>query len=173
MLFWIVIAVLTVAAVVALLLPLLKGAATASERSAGEAAVYRDQLAEIERDRASGLISAEDADYARAEVGRRLLAVAGEAEDCPGKARKNPLAEAFVIVALPAVGLGLYLLTGSPGTPAAPLAARLENPGDNMDLLVAKAERHLAQNPVGGDRAWGGDVVAGRARPAIRSGLAG
>lgn len=157
MLFWIVIAVLTVVVVIALLLPLTRSSAVATGRAAGEAAVYRDQLAEIERDKASGLISAEDADYARAEVGRRLLAIGKEAEGAAAARKRHPLVEAFVVVLLPAVGIGLYLLTGSPGTPAAPLEARLANPGDNMDLLVAKAERHLAQNPGDGN---GWDVLA-------------
>ena len=54
MLFWILSALLTVAVAVALLYPLLKGAAPAPVDDAGEAAVYRDQLKELER---SGLIS--------------------------------------------------------------------------------------------------------------------
>src|SRR5690606_36995137 len=41
----------------------------------------------------------------------------------------------------------LYLLLGNPGMPDQPLEARLANPGNNIALLVAKAERHLAQNP--------------------------
>jgi cytochrome c-type biogenesis protein CcmH len=52
-----------------------------------------------------------------------------------------------VTLLVPAVGLSLYLLLGNPQLPDQPLAARLENPGQNMALLVAKAERHLAENP--------------------------
>jgi cytochrome c-type biogenesis protein CcmH len=36
---------------------------------------------------------------------------------------------------------------GNPGLPDQPLEARLANPGSNLALLVAKAERHLAENP--------------------------
>ncbi|GEO84394.1 MULTISPECIES: c-type cytochrome biogenesis protein CcmI [Alphaproteobacteria] len=160
MLFWIISAFLTVAVAVALLLPLLKGAGSAPIDDAGEAAVYRDQLKELERDKAQGLISAEDAGYARAEIGRRLLAVSNEAVDASGRSGAkglNLLAQAFVILCVPAVGLGLYLKTGSPDMPAAPLAARLENPGNNIELLVAKVERHLAENPNDGA---GWDVLA-------------
>ncbi|MFY8102384.1 MAG: c-type cytochrome biogenesis protein CcmI, partial [Allorhizobium sp.] len=46
--------------------PLLRPSARATRYDEGEAAVYRDQLRELERDKAEGLISAEDADYARA-----------------------------------------------------------------------------------------------------------
>lgn len=160
MLFWIVSAFLTVAVAVALLYPLLKGAAPTPIDDAGEAAVYRDQLKELERDKAQGLISAEDASYARAEIGRRLLAVSGKSE-IPGEIGRtnglNRFAQAFVILCLPAVGLGLYLKTGNPDMPAAPLAARLENPEGNIELLVAKVERHLAANPNDGS---GWDVLA-------------
>lgn len=160
MLFWIVSALLTVAVAVALLYPLLKGAAPAPVDDAGEAAVYRDQLKELERDKAAGLISEEDAGYARAEIGRRLLAVSGDGETAQktGRAgRLNALSQAFIILCLPAVGLGLYLKTGNPDMPAAPLEARLENPGNNIELLVAKVERHLAENPNDGS---GWDVLA-------------
>jgi len=160
MLFWILSALLTVAVAVTLLWPLLKGAPPAALDDAGEAAVYRDQLKELERDKAEGLISAEDAGYARAEIGRRLLAVSGESTKASDSGRTkglNKLAQAFVILCVPAVGLGFYLKTGSPDMPAAPLAARLENPGNNIELLVAKVERHLAQNPADGS---GWDVLA-------------
>jgi len=160
MLFWIVSALLTVAVAVALLYPLLKGAAPAPVDDAGEAAVYRDQLKELERDKAAGLISEEDAGYARAEIGRRLLAVSGDgnmAQKTGRAGRLNALSQAFIILCLPAVGLGLYLKTGNPDMPAAPLEARLENPGNNIELLVAKVERHLAENPNDGS---GWDVLA-------------
>ncbi|MBV2184762.1 MAG: c-type cytochrome biogenesis protein CcmI [Rhizobium sp.] len=160
MLFWIVSALLTVAVAIALLFPLLKGASPAPVDDVGEAAVYRDQLKELERDKAAGLISNEDAGYARAEIGRRLLAVSGEGTktvDTSKAKGRNALSQAFVILCLPAIGLGLYLKTGSPDMPAAPLAARLENPGNNIELLVAKVERHLAENPNDGS---GWDLLA-------------
>jgi len=165
MLFWILIAVLTAGLAAVLLFPLLRGATGEVPDRAGEAAVYRDQMKELERDRASGLIGAEEADYARAEIGRRLLAVSAKAgvpaaADAPKpelRKRGHALATAFIILILPAIGLCLYIRTGSPGLPSQPLQARLDNPGNNLDLLVAKAERHLAQNP---DDGAGWDLLA-------------
>jgi len=164
MLFWIISALLTVFVAVLLLSPLLRASARATRYDEGEAVVYRDQLRELERDKASGLISAEDADYARAEIGRRLLAVAGaEKGDGEGdkaseataggrpKRRRYTLSQAFILLCLPIIGLAGYLEIGSPGTPDAPLAARIENPGDDVNLLVAKVERHLATNPGDGN----------------------
>ncbi|EKF58228.1 cytochrome-c-type biogenesis protein [Agrobacterium albertimagni AOL15] len=165
MLFWIISALLTVFVAVVLLSPLLRASARATRYDEGEAAVYRDQLRELERDKAQGLISAEDADYARAEIGRRLLAIAarekvgeaGEGSEPSGGAgnpsarRRYTWSQAFILLCLPVIGLAGYLEIGSPGTPDAPLAARMENPGDDVDLLVAKVEQHLASNPADGN----------------------
>ena len=150
MFLWIVLAVLTAAVAAILLATLARSAKTTTPDRAGEIAVYRDQLDELERDRNQGLISAEEAEYAKAEIGRRLLSVAGEAETRgEGSTGRAGMTASGVTVTLlvPAVGLSLYLLLGSPQIPDQPLAARLENPGQNMALLVAKAERHLAENP--------------------------
>lgn len=153
MFLWIILAILTAAVAAVFLVTLARGSRPAVDDRAGEIAVYRDQLKELERDRGLGLISAQDAEYAKAEIGRRLIAVAGDADkdaDCPAP-RGGITATGVVMTALvPAVGLSLYLLLGSPQLPDQPLEARLANPGNNMALLVAKAERHLAQNPKDG-----------------------
>ena len=150
MFLWIILAVLTAAVAAVLLVTLARGAKSEIPDRAGEIAVYRDQMAELERDREQGLISAEEAEYAKAEIGRRLLSAAGEADSqSEAPAGRTGLTATGVAVTLlvPAVGLSLYLLLGNPQLPDQPLAARLENPGQNMALLVAKAERHLAENP--------------------------
>lgn len=158
MLFWILVAVLTAAVAVILLYPLLRGAKAVQNSRAGEVAVYRDQLRELDRDLAGGLITPEEADYARAEIGRRLIAVsAGEPETTEKPPRHHRLTEVFVLLILPVLGLCLYLTTGRPDLPSQPLEARLENPGDDVAVLIAKAERHLAQNP---DDGKGWDVLA-------------
>ena len=159
MLFWILVAALTAGVGAILLYPLLRGAQAAADDRAGETAVYRDQLKELDRDLAGGLISAEQANYARAEIGRRLLAVSSApAAVAPRTGRKTyRLTQAFIIILLPALGLCLYLRTGDPGLPSQPLEARLENPGNDMNILVAKAEHHLAEVP---DDGKGWDVLA-------------
>ncbi|PWE58198.1 c-type cytochrome biogenesis protein CcmI [Metarhizobium album] len=160
MLFWIIVAILTAAVAIVLLLPLLRGAKERLSDRAGEAAVYRDQLKELERDQAQGLITPDEAEYARAEVGRRLIAVSSGMEKQVARGsglRRIRLAEIVVVVTLPAVGLCLYSITGSPELPSQPLEARLANPGNDMGILVTKAERHLAQNPEDGQ---GWDLLA-------------
>ncbi|WP_432417083.1 c-type cytochrome biogenesis protein CcmI [Rhizobium leguminosarum] len=158
MLFWILVAALTAALAVILLYPLLRGAKAADNIRAGEAAVYRDQLRELDRDLDGGLITPEEADYARAEIGRRLIAVsAEEPAETPKPARHHRFTEAFVLLVLPVLGLCLYLTTGRPDLPSQPLEARLENPGNDVAVLITKAERHLAEKP---DDGKGWDVLA-------------
>ncbi|MDC7743694.1 c-type cytochrome biogenesis protein CcmI [Rhizobium sp. BC56] len=158
MLFWILVAVLTAVVAAILLYPLLRGAKVAENIRAGEAAVYRDQLRELDRDLNGGLITLEEADYARAEIGRRLIAVSGdEPTETPKPARHHRFTEAFVLLVLPVLGLCLYLTTGRPDLPSQPLQARLENPGNDVAVLITKAERHLAENP---DDGKGWDVLA-------------
>jgi len=71
MMLWFVMALMTAAAIFAVLWPL---ARRTPLRSGSDIAVYRDQLDEIERDRAAGLIGGREAEAARIEVSRRLLA---------------------------------------------------------------------------------------------------
>ena len=83
---WIVFALMTGAALVAVLWPLRRRSVTAAAESGNDAAVYRDQLHEIERDLAAGSLGANEAEAARIEVSRRLLA----AEEAQGTRIPDP-----------------------------------------------------------------------------------
>lgn len=157
--FWIVVAILTAAVAIVLMYPLMRKTEVPETRRDGEVAVYRDQLAELDRERAAGLIGETEADYARAEIGRRLLAAADSEQEVVKETRplRHNLAASLITVLLPALGLCLYIWNGSPEVPDMPLEARLEKPGNDMNLLVARAERHLAQNP---DDGAGWDILA-------------
>ncbi|MGH6618422.1 MAG: c-type cytochrome biogenesis protein CcmI, partial [Alphaproteobacteria bacterium] len=74
MIFWIAALLLTLAAAAALLLPMLRRRARPRDAADYDVEVYRDQLRQIDRDRAEGLIGDREAEAGRAEVGRRLLA---------------------------------------------------------------------------------------------------
>ena len=155
---WFAIALMTAAAVFAVLWPL--GRRRAAGPGGGEAAVYRDQLDEIGRDRASGLIGEAEAEAARVEVSRRLIAAA-EAEHpaAPeadgGATRRRRAVAAVALVVVPAIALGLYLRLGSPALPDQPLALRLTQPPEkrSIESLVAQVEAHLAREPRDG-RGW-------------------
>jgi cytochrome c-type biogenesis protein CcmH len=161
-LLWIILACLTATVLLVLLRPL-AGPGTSLRAAEGlDAAVYRDQLGEIESDRARGLIGEEEAEAARIEIARRLLAADGKTEDSgaasadAGVARTATIA---VAVALPLLALGLYLAYGSPRLPDQPLAARLQDPASdrNLEALVARVEARLRAHPEEGE---GWDVIA-------------
>ena len=124
---WFGLALMTAVAVLAVLWPLARR--TGNLRSGSDVAVYRDQLEEIERDRASGLIPDQEAASAQVEVSRRLLAAA-EAPPPPQASanlatwRRRAVA-LVALLALPLGAAGLYLALGSPWLPDQPLAPRL------------------------------------------------
>ncbi|MDA4848128.1 c-type cytochrome biogenesis protein CcmI [Hoeflea poritis] len=160
MMFWVLAAVLTVAATISLLVPLARTVSRQDNATEHDAEVYYDQLREIDRDIEAGLIAGEEAEYARAEVGRRLLkATNANAKSRPGSSLSSA-ARYVVIVFLPVMAVIGYLAIGKPGMPAQPLAARIQAPAnDETDIrtLIAQAESHLASNPGDG---WGWDVLA-------------
>lgn len=161
MILWISIAVVTALVAAVLVLPLRLASKPVADGFAYDAEVYKDQLAELDRDEKGGLISAEQAEYARGEIGRRLLAASAKIKREEGEAdrpkRKHLLTQIGVVLLLPVIGLCLYLMEGTPGLPDQPLDARLANPGNNIALLVAKMERHLAQQP---DDGQGWQIIA-------------
>ena len=162
MLFWVIAAILTLGASLAVLLPLAGTGKDESSAGDHDLEVYRDQLSELDRDVARGLIQPAEAEEARAEIGRRILRL-GAAEASPPATRRTSVATRLVatiaVLAVPLVSWGLYIKLGSPDLPSQPLAERLaKNPADSsVDELVARAEAHLAANPSDG-RGW--DVLA-------------
>jgi cytochrome c-type biogenesis protein CcmH len=151
MILWLVFALMTAAAVFAVLWPLARGREI---QSGSELEVYRDQLDEIDRDRAAGLIGEAEAQAARVEVSRRLIAAADAAEfNRPGPAgsplRRRRVMAATALILVPAGAIVLYLALGSPQMPGEPLQARLRALHDDRSIasLVTQVEAHLAQNP--------------------------
>jgi cytochrome c-type biogenesis protein CcmH len=161
MLLWAILAALTATVLFFLLRPLAGGAGAVPAREAFNATVYRDQLKEIDSDRARGLIAEAEAEAARLEVARRLLAADTKERESGDAATSSPARAALigVALALPLTALGLYLLYGSPQLPDQPLAARLQDPASerNPVALVARVEARLRAHPEEGQ---GWDVIA-------------
>lgn len=114
--------------VVLLMLSALRSRRGTEPAAAHDLQVYRDQLREVERDLARGVIGAEEAKRLRAEVGRRVLEAdrAAGAADAAGSAPR--WATGAVAVAILVVGLGALLLydrMGAPGYPDLPMSDRL------------------------------------------------
>jgi cytochrome c-type biogenesis protein CcmH len=163
--FWILALILAFAAALILTLPLLRSGSGDQPvpEGAHDVEVYRDQLAELARDAAGGLISPSDADYARAEIGRRLLAAsdtlaASGARDSENQRRRTPLVFAIILLlVVPVTGVAFYSRIGHPELPDQPLAARLANPGSDINIMIARVEAQLAANP---DDGAGWEVIA-------------
>ncbi|MCP3381780.1 c-type cytochrome biogenesis protein CcmI [Bradyrhizobium sp. CCGUVB4N] len=154
---WFVFALMTVAAIFAVLWPLGRGARPDNQGS--EVAVYKDQLAEIERDLAAGLIARPEAEAARVEISRRLLAAAGtESALVPTSSLKwRRAAAVLALVGLPLVAAAIYIPLGSPALRDFPLAQRESGAGSGMaqslENLVVQVQQHLEKNPTDG-RGW-------------------
>lgn len=143
-------------------LPLVFKRGSAEERAAFDRAVFRDQLRELERDIARGVVSEADASAARTEIERRILATA-EGPDASGgeedtrAARITGASRAAIVslaIALPIAAGAIYLVLGSPDLPGQPFASR--TPADEapagpttaqIATMVEMLERRLNEHP--------------------------
>ncbi len=155
---WFVFALMTAAAIFAVLWPLARGR---KPRSGSDIEVYRDQLDELGRDRASGLISESEAQAAQVEISRRLLTAAdalpaaAEPATASGAIWRRRAVAVAAIVLLPLGAATFYLTLGSPSLSDQPLASRVTQPRENQSVenLVAQVEKLLERNPQDG-RGW-------------------
>jgi cytochrome c-type biogenesis protein CcmH len=164
MILWIIFAAMTAAAIVAALWPL--GRKAAMVRTGSDLLVYQDQLEEIGRDRSAGLIGEAEAEAARLEVSRRLLAAAdaqakpdAPSANTPQSLRRRRAAAVATLIVVLVVPVGFYMLLGSPNLPGQPAFARVKTPQGNqsIDSLISQVEDHLAKNPNDGT---GWEVIA-------------
>ena len=151
MIFWAIAGVLLLAAVLALLTPLVRRRVDRSERQDHGIAVFREQLAELERDRQGGRIDDIQAESARIEIERRILAESEtRSETINGdslverRRRRIFVASTIVIFLVPAATLGLYVTLGTPGLPDAPLADRAAE-RTRTERMRTKTDAHKAR----------------------------
>lgn len=157
---WFVFAVLTVAAAMSVLLPLARARGAAGvARSEADVAFYESEIASIARDLERGIIDEKEAEGARAEAARRLLASAPAGDKAAQGRGARTLAAGFALAVIALAGVGLYAAIGVPDYRDQPLVARQSAPPEQMDVMaaIAKIESHLARNP---DDARGYEVVA-------------
>lgn len=126
--FWTISAALGVIVALILYLSVARARAAQAPTAAYDLQIYRDQLAEIDRDLARGAILPEDADRARAEVSRRLL----EADRALGQGDGAAQEPAFGRVAIGAAAVGVLAITalgyaylGAPGYSDLPIGPRI------------------------------------------------
>ena len=172
MILWIIFSIVSAATIAFILQPLFRERRVAEREPSHEMAVYRDQLQELEDDRARGLINPEEAKAERVELARRLIR---EAQDADRVGHEQSLTHLFgfelsskklgyglgALIALASVGV--YLIVGQPrmtdvrsARQVRPLEAR-GKPGETIAELVTKVEQRLRKKP---DDGKGWDVVA-------------
>ena len=124
MVLFVVLGLMTVAALALLVAPLLRRYGDAAPRSAYDLQIYRDQLRELDHDVERGLITDEQQATARAEIERRMLTAVPQQEKAPAQAEPIVVVAFVIVAALPIVAGSLYLWLGAPGLDGRPIAAR-------------------------------------------------
>jgi cytochrome c-type biogenesis protein CcmH len=146
--------VLAVIALGAVVLPLIRRGTTAVSTARFDRAVYRDQLQEVDRDLARGVLNPSEAGSARLEIERRLLATADadQTETAPRRSRRVMAVAIAVIVAVWATGF--YMILGAPDVPDMPFASRAKEEaatGGHRDVEDAAARLEARLKSTGGD----------------------
>lgn len=131
MAFWIVAGGLALSVGALLARAILLPSGLSAPAASRDAEVYRDQLKEIDRDLARGVLAADEARSVRVEVSRRLLDADRRSSDSAGTGRAPRaagIAGAGFMLLSAAVGAPvLYGMIGAPGYGDQPLASRIEN----------------------------------------------
>jgi cytochrome c-type biogenesis protein CcmH len=154
MMFWIIAIVLVIIVMMAVYIPLGRAARTDTTKPALMRALAAE-LAEVNADKGARFATPEEAEAARAEIGRRLLALGGATDESlsetslPQKARSPSIFALFALV--PILAVPLYLQLGQPEYADQSLAARQNTAGDdgqqNITQLVERVEKRLRDTP--------------------------
>lgn len=153
---WLALGAILLLVVGMLLVPMLRARAPEIGRLDHDIQVYRDQLAEIETDVWRGVVSADEAASAKAEIERRILraADAGAGERVTDASWRTVMA-GILAVFLPVAAVAIYIQIGAPNEPGQPLAARdvpappaaQQQASGEMSGLAERLAQRLAADP--------------------------
>lgn len=144
--FWIICAVLTAVVAAMVVAPMLRP--PEDDGADPQVALYKAQLAEVDRDVARDVIAPEDAERAKAEIARRLLAASKQ--DAAATA-SNPMTKPVVgalIAGIVAIAGGTYWQLGVPDYPDLPLAKRIAMSEEVRANRPTQAQAEAAAPPV-------------------------
>jgi cytochrome c-type biogenesis protein CcmH len=122
LMFWLSAGVLTVITVAALLASGTAKLAQVAGRSEGALAIYKDQLAELERDCSTGVLGETEAEAQRTEISRRLLSAAHELDAATKSSSGFPK---VLVLIVPMLAAALYWHVGNFGAADVPHQQRL------------------------------------------------
>ncbi|MBK1698451.1 c-type cytochrome biogenesis protein CcmI [Rhodovibrio salinarum] len=160
MTFWIAAGLMTLAVVAAVVLPILRSRAVARRAADYDIEVYRDQLKEVERNKTRNLIGDEEAEAAKAEIGRRILEADQRRQKAASEGASTSratvrVAAVLIAVAVPAGAVTLYLSEGRPDLEGQPFASR-NLPEDAGTRLSGRGGNGMGQQAQSGSPAQGG-----------------
>lgn len=150
---WLVFALISIATIVLLILPVLKGGSDARPRVDYDIVVYRSQLTEIDSDVEQGVMTQDQAEAARAEVHRRMLAAEDAELKQPlrlftsGSRISRILTAVAIAVILPVGAVAMYAKLGSPALPGKPYLWRVHNDPEfataaTADQIATQLQNH-------------------------------
>jgi cytochrome c-type biogenesis protein CcmH len=124
--------------------------------------IYKQQLREIDEERAAGQINDTEAEAARIEVSRRILAADKNTKQSAEKAsvslpQRQQAFTALTIVVLAVVSVGTYLVLGSPGLTSQSSETQQQSQASRVRKMIEQVEERLRQNP---DEGAGWEVIA-------------
>lgn len=148
--FWIISGALALLAATWPALSLIRARRDNDPAEASDLQVYRDQLREIDRDVARGVMLTDDADPLRAEVSRRILtadtALRADVAVADAPRAAGRITTGLIIVIVVGGGLGLYANLGAPGYGDLALRDRIAAAETRRDDRPSQAEAE-AQAP--------------------------
>ncbi len=152
MTFWIIVSVLTLLALLSIGYPLFLRKRNSIDSESYDKSVYLEQLDEVDRDLERGQIGPSEAELAKAEIARRLIAL--DASSTKSKNSANYTTATLVTaictaVLLPIASVATYMALGNPQRPDMPLEARMnaDPKTQSIEELVARAEARAENNP--------------------------
>jgi cytochrome c-type biogenesis protein CcmH len=155
--FWIIAGLLVVAALIALLKPLLWATPESAAEGESVVAVFRRQLANLDSEIAQGRLTPDEAAAVRAEITRRMLSAADQETQNSRAAVLGSAATSWrigvaigIAALLPAAALAIYAAVGAPGAIEPGGSAAAAPATDNRAKLTAAAEQlkaRLQQEP--------------------------
>lgn len=123
---WIIAAAMCLAAIAAVLIPLIRSRGPGEDAAAYDIEVYKDQLDQVGHDYDRGLLTANQAQAAKTEISRRILIADRKRNSAvPTDSRSLNKGLAVILgIAIPALALGIYTKQGAPHLPGLPFAER-------------------------------------------------
>lgn len=146
LMFWLVAAGLCLATLFMLVAAKAPDRTVHAGHSDGALEIYKDQLVELDRDVAAGVVGADEAEAQRIEISRRILTVGRD------RAVASPLQHQFpkvLVIAVPLLAAALYSQIGRYDLPDVPRDQRLAaaETTNDWEALIARVEQQLQKNP--------------------------